>query len=569
MTNAEQDTDNAALEAPVFGKYRLQRLVGRGGFASVYLAELQGEYGFRKTVALKVLRRQLESLQDLVSAEFLNEARLGASIRHPNMVEFYECGRVGNRLYIAMELVEGPNLAQVLQHREMLASPLDQAAILSIATQISIGLRALHGASIDGRPIRPIHQDMKPGNLLLPPDGILKISDYGIARFATDFYETLGLEGPRGSPLYMSPEQASGEELSQATDVFSFATMMAELVTGDHPFSASTIAGVMSRVMTADTGGTLDAVAEFHPELATVLEVCLHRDPAQRYPDGTALAAALEPLIPDGTPEAALGGLVQEMNGILAQQNKMLHSRPVQVFWGDLEDDDEQTEAVHITYAEGGRVSGNPSAQALQAVEPRPPRQWWLPLAAVPVALVLMAVGWLGATALGDRRGADGGSGPPELSTLDVPGESSGSGEGAAAEPVGDPRFGPTWEELTAEPDSARTAPGGSGTLGRVPPVLKHQPVNRGIRGKDTLIGVHVQPAGTYQFSLWYRSVPDGQWQRTVLAGGQSGRVELTLAAGDWLTERTTSVEYFIDVEGPGGSAKSGSATEPFRYKLF
>ncbi len=569
MTIAGQDTDGGAVEAPAFGKYRLHRLVGRGGFASVYLAELQGDYGFRKSVALKVLRRQLESLHDLVSAEFLNEARLGASIRHPNLVEFYECGRVGNRLYIAMELVEGPNLAQVLQYREMLPRPLSRDAILSIATQIAIGLRALHGASIDGRPIRPIHQDMKPGNLLLPPDGTVKISDYGIARFATDFYETLGLEGPRGSPLYMSPEQAAGEELCQATDVFSFATMMTELVTGGNPFSASTIAGVMNRVMTADTGETLDAVAEFHPELAAVLEICLRQEPERRYKDGAALAAAMEPMIPDGTPESHLGEVVQEMNGILAEQNKMLHSRPVQVFWGDLEDDPDQTEAVNITHAEGGRVSHrSASMPAVQAVQPPPPRRWWLPLAAVPIAGVLMAVGWFGATTLGARVPSGEGE-EADSSALAGGGALAPRGPVDAA-PAGsdEPPFGPTWEELTAEPEPSPSA-GDLRRYGLVPPVIQHEPVSRGIRGKDTPITVGVQPSGAYQFSLWYRSVPDGDWQRADVHGGQSGQVELTLTMGDWLTQQTTAVEYFIDVEGPGGSAKSGSAAEPHQYKLY
>jgi len=155
----------------LFGKYLIQDLIGRGAYSTVYRAQFQGGYGFRKRVALKVMRRRLASAEEEVSQDFLNEARLGAAIQHPNLVEFYECGRVGDRLYIAMELVEGPNLAEVIRTVPSLGLQLEDDFVLALALQTARGLQALHTATVEGTRIWAIHRDLKPGNILLSPVG--------------------------------------------------------------------------------------------------------------------------------------------------------------------------------------------------------------------------------------------------------------------------------------------------------------------------------------------------------------------------------------------------------------
>jgi len=598
-----EDTDSA----PLFGKYRLLQLIGRGGFATVYRAEYQGEYGFRKPVALKVLRRRLQSVNDAVSAEFLNEARLGASIRDPNLVEFYECGRVGDRLYIAMELVEGPNLAQVLQNLDELPVPVSEQVIRSIAVQTARGLKALHRATVDGERINPIHQDMKPGNILLSPEGAAKITDYGIARFAADFYETLGLEGLRGSPLYMSPEQARGEVLTQASDIFSFGSVVAELISGINPFHAASMEAVLRKVEVADVGEALRKVRNRSPGLAPVIETCLKLDPGQRYPDGTTLVKALESVEPPRSADDHVGDLASEVFEILDRQMSELTRRPVQVFWGMLDDDEEISVSVAMSLSDREKlragaepsVDGEEVDEALRSQEVlvtgmRPldrmqegdsgggadageeetapdtsemvaavhtGRKWvWLaillgallipavifvPRLIVPREYTRFIVNPDGSVIIDDRAG-----------------DTERSGDPAIKPDANDP-YGPPLDAAYTPPQTSYVPPRA------VPPRIKHVAVSRGVRGKDTSFSVTVQPRDEYRVTLWYRAFPDGEWQKSIQTGGADGTVALVIPAGPWLTEEATSVEYFVDVEGETGVSRVGSFDEPFRFKLY
>ncbi len=587
-SGAQQNGDGGP---PLFGAYRIEQMIGRGGFSTVYRAQFQGEYGFRKSVALKVLRRRLQSLQDVASADFLNEARLGASIRHPNLVEFYECGRVGDRLYIAMELIEGPNLAQVLQFRDQIHQPVTERIIRSIAVQTARGLKALHDATVDGQRILPIHQDMKPGNILLTPAGQAKITDYGVARFAADFYETLGLEGPRGSPLYMSPEQASGDELTQASDIFSFGSVMTELITGINPFSASNVEGVLARVRTGDVGKTLELVERDLPALAEVLGRCLRADPSERYADGAALVKALVPLAPDATAEEEVGALAVAVGSVLTDQMSQLSRRPVQVFWGELHDDEEQSESVHVTRADTAEVTpipgtaslgvkGDPSdteilqsrwervASAAHPSSPSEPSRRGVPLvplilgASAAGALIVLALAYAAGLfdALGGVAAGSAPAGPqPEQAAEAV--QVTGGGEIRVEDEI----WGPTIEEAGATPVPASP----TARFGHVQPRVRHEPVTRGIRGKDTRLDVVITPPGPYDVTLWYRGDPGGEWQTHTIQCSSSGRASLVIPVGPWLTQEATAVQYFIDVTGPNVHGRSGSVGEPHRFRLY
>ena len=287
---------NTELQPGVsFGSYEIEAVLGRGSFATVYRAVLHGEFGFRKRVALKVLHRLTEPTDDRDAMEFLREAQLGAHIRHPNLVEFYECGRVGRQLYIAMELVPGPNLSHVLR---AIPDDIDPVISLVIAQQVARGLLALHEAKIDGQRIMAVHRDFKPANILLSIQGQAKLTDYGITRFAADFYQTIGAGELRGSPLYMSPEQANGEGASQASDVFSFGAVVLSLMEGRPVFAARSLPAILDRVRAADVGDALERASGQYPALAEVLAVCLDPDPAQRYSGGAGLFAALRQIEP-------------------------------------------------------------------------------------------------------------------------------------------------------------------------------------------------------------------------------------------------------------------------------
>lgn len=342
MSDSPPDSLKLLLGGPEpgtrFGNYRLLSNLGRGGFATVFKAELMGEYGFTKQVALKVLRRRVDSLDEREVTGFLNEARLGAYLSHSNLVEFYECGRVDDLLYIAMELVPGPNLSQVLRMIPDHLDPLEPAAVLTIAAQTARGLKALHEATIDGRRLGAIHRDMKPANILLAPQGQAKITDYGITRVAADFYQTMASGTVRGSPLYMSPEQARGEDLTQATDVFSFGLVVLEMITGEPVFLANSLDAIVQRVREADVGPSLAAGRRMNPQLTTFLEGCLAPRAEARYSDGAALLEAIKEIGPPAFGDERVAEIASEGARILQEYEDKRRSVPVRKYWGRLPD---------------------------------------------------------------------------------------------------------------------------------------------------------------------------------------------------------------------------------------
>ena len=340
MSDSPPDSIKLLLDGPEpgtrFGNYRLMSMLGRGGFATVFKAELMGEYGFTKQVALKVLRRRVDSLDEREVTGFLNEARLGAHLSHANLVEFYECGRVDDVLYIAMELVQGPNLSQVIRMIPDHMDALEPDAVLTIAAQTARGLKALHEATIDDRVLGAIHRDMKPANILLAPQGQAKITDYGITRVAADFYQTMAGDSVRGSPLYMSPEQARGEDLTQASDVFSFGLVVLEMITGEPVFLAGSLDAIVQRVREADVGPALASGRRRLPELTAFVEGCLAPRPGARFADGAALLEAIREMQPPAFGDERVAKVAAEGARILQEYEDKRRSVPVRKYWSRL-----------------------------------------------------------------------------------------------------------------------------------------------------------------------------------------------------------------------------------------
>ena len=632
MGNGITGEDSLTGAPELFGTYAIQSLIGRGSFSSVFRAQLHGQYGFRKQVALKVLRHRLERTDEQVSADFLNEARLGASIRHPNLVEFYECGRVGDRLYIAMELVDGPDLGQLLQLIPESIPPLSDDLIVTLAMQLARGLKALHAATHDGKPILAIHRDFKPGNILLSPHGLAKITDYGIVRFAADFYEPDQTEGLRGSPLYMSPEQARGEPLTQASDVFSFGVTILEMINGAPVFREDTVSRIVDRVRHADASSALLTARSHFPELVSVLEGCLLADPTSRIPHGGALVEALKDVEPPPFGEELISNVAVECYGFLEIQQASMWNRPIAKFWATLVDDEEESVSIQLVgfggaredrvadleqvladaeAAEDERIAGadpstdevtpalaQPDVPPLQppstARQPQRARLPWLVAILAVLALLVLLV-------LPRLR-----SSPGVTEGEDVAAESPGAEEATslpagADDAVGAPATapGPEVDEVTPpseprEPPGEAPTPtidGGQDAVAEAqtpphpeeeatpsepdpppdqgPPRLQHSPATRGIRGKDIRFTVGVDPAGSYRSTVWYRGVPGGSWETRKIDGGGGGTLTVVIPAGVWLDQSATEVEYFIEVAGPGGLARAGSPVEPYRFRLF
>ncbi len=252
--------------------YRILRTLGRGGMATVYLAEQQS---VQREVALKVMSTTLLG-DEQFGERFLREARIAAKLRHPNVVQVYDVGVSGEHHYIAMEYLPG---GQVMG-RDGSARPLSFA--LRIASQIA---SALDYAGVHGI----VHRDIKPDNILLREDGAAVLTDFGIAR-VSDASRMTRTGAIVGTPHYMSPEQARGQPLDGRADIYSLGIVLYELLVGRVPYQAADSLAVGIMHITAPLPKLPDEFAALQP----ILDRMLAKDPAQRYQRGADVAAALD-----------------------------------------------------------------------------------------------------------------------------------------------------------------------------------------------------------------------------------------------------------------------------------
>jgi serine/threonine protein kinase, bacterial len=273
-----------------FGKYELLELLGEGGMASVFRAVLSGPGGFRKQVALKQIRPNIASDDKMVQLMF-NEARLGGHLRHKNIVEVYDFGQEGDTYYLAIEFVDGFTLADLLL-RTRDRGPIPARIVANVVMQVCQALAYAHAAADDqGRPMRLVHRDLKPANVMVRRDGLVKLADFGIAKAETNVtHTTTGLT--RGTPAYMSPEQVTGGKsapLDHRSDLFSLASITAELLTGERAFGDEQMLDLMNRIAAADVAEPLDRVVQVAPPFLPVLRTAFQRMPVDRFEDAAAM----------------------------------------------------------------------------------------------------------------------------------------------------------------------------------------------------------------------------------------------------------------------------------------
>jgi Tol biopolymer transport system component len=268
------------------GPYEIVSLLGRGGMGEVYRAT-DGRLG--RAVAIKVLAKEFAADPTLVG-RFKQEARAASALNHPNITTVYDIGEIDASFYIAMELVDGTTL------RELLASgPLPTRRLLQIATQVTDGLAKAHAAGI-------VHRDLKPENIMVTKDGLAKILDFGLAKLiqplddaatvarATEPGVILGTVG------YMSPEQASGHEVGLESDQFSWGAILYEMATGRHAFKLSTPVETLAAIIREEPA-RIDALNPKVPlPLRWVVERCLAKNPVERYASTRDLARDLQRL---------------------------------------------------------------------------------------------------------------------------------------------------------------------------------------------------------------------------------------------------------------------------------
>lgn len=215
----------------MIGRWEIQKHLGTGGMATVYMARARGEAGFEKQVAIKVMHPHLARNESAVE-HFLDEAKLAANISHPNVVQILDLGKIGDDFVIVMEYVDGVDLERLLSTARDAARPVPIEVGLGIVARICDGLNAAHSATTsDGQPMNLVHRDVKSANVLVSLQGGVKVVDFGIAKAASQSHLTMAGE-TKGTPSMMAPEQRVGDIVDVRADVYSLGAVAYEILTG-------------------------------------------------------------------------------------------------------------------------------------------------------------------------------------------------------------------------------------------------------------------------------------------------------------------------------------------------
>ena len=271
------------------GPYEIQSLLGAGGMGEVYLAR---DTRLLRTVAIKVLPAHLSSDPDL-HRRFEQEAKSISALQHPNICVVHDIGRQDGVDFMVMEYVAGQTLDKLIP-----SGGLATDLAIKYAVQIADALARAHAAGI-------VHRDLKPANIMVDEAGLVKVLDFGLAKLTAPA-SALGDDGATmaagpttlgmivGTLAYMSPEQAEGKNLDARSDVFSFGSVLYEMLTGSRPFEAQSSAALLAAVMRDDPKPLNEVRRDVPPEVRRIVTRCLKKDPAARYASGAELAHELK-----------------------------------------------------------------------------------------------------------------------------------------------------------------------------------------------------------------------------------------------------------------------------------
>jgi eukaryotic-like serine/threonine-protein kinase len=265
------------LVGQALGPYRLERLVGQGGFAWVFVG--REENG--TPVAVKVLKPRYAG-DPLFESRFRNESETAARLDHPHVIRIRSVGKAGPQVFFAMDLC-----ADSLAERLAREGPLPEADVLHIARDVCRGLGYAHSQGV-------IHRDLTPDNILLRSDGTAVISDFGIARAVSGYVASTGVDMTVGTPHYISPEQAQGRKLDQRADFYALGVTLYKAMTGEVPFTSNDWFELARMHVEDPPPSPRKRRPDISKRLERVIAKCLAKHVDDRYPDAATLLADLE-----------------------------------------------------------------------------------------------------------------------------------------------------------------------------------------------------------------------------------------------------------------------------------
>ena len=276
---------------PNIGRYVVEELVGVGGMGQIYRAQ---DPVLRRTVAIKLISTKLMSGADRADyiRRFRREAEAAARCAHPNIVAVYDFALHEEQPYLAMEFVAGRSLRQLLDD----APVMDVPDAIAIMLQVLDALTSAHEQGV-------IHQDIKPGNIMLTAEHRVKVGDFGISKLMN--VETTTVFSTIGTPSYMSPEQCRGDDIVDGrSDIFSAGAMLYEMVAGERAFQGRNVTEVSHRIQNDNLPLLPAHVRSAAPRLQLVLERAMGKHPADRFDTGTDMAEALRQVLREAAPDS-------------------------------------------------------------------------------------------------------------------------------------------------------------------------------------------------------------------------------------------------------------------------
>ncbi len=275
-----------------FGKYLVFDRLGTGGMASVHEADLCGPGGFRRKVALKRLLPHIATDDEYVQL-FLHEAKLAACLRHPNIATVYDFGQVSADYFMAMELVQGPSLKQLVKQCIDTVGLIPYPVVIHILIQVLDALAYAHDLCDDrGRPLGIIHRDVTPSNIVVGQGGIAKLIDFGVAKSITS-HTSNGII--KGKLTYVAPEYVDGK-LDRRCDLWSIGVVAWELLTNERLFATESDVETVRRVQEMKIEPPSSRNPDVPEELDQIVMTALQRNPNLRWQNATAMRHALADL---------------------------------------------------------------------------------------------------------------------------------------------------------------------------------------------------------------------------------------------------------------------------------
>jgi len=302
------------------GKYQLVSIAGEGGMATVYKAVIRGAAGFQRPVAVKHIKPEYRALKNYIDM-FIEEARVGSELAHPNIVQVHDfCSEEGS-YYLVMEWVEGIDLGAMIKAGREVGRPIPWPLAAAVGIGTLRGLGAAHDRiAPDGTPAPVIHRDVSPHNVLLGINGVVKLSDFGLAR-ARDRAASLTAPGTvKGKLSYLAPEVTFGKPNSVQSDLFGVANILWETLSGERLFDGRTDIEIFKKIRACQIPPIQDRRVDVPASFARVLDIALAADPHNRFGSADEFAHALGQVMKEANinPATELGTAVVEARQVFA-----------------------------------------------------------------------------------------------------------------------------------------------------------------------------------------------------------------------------------------------------------